>query len=109
MNRMRRSKEGLRSATKGILFLAVVLAVVLLFCSAIHTLEQDQRQKGKDQLEESIRRAAVACYATEGVYPPDMAYLQEHFGIQVDESRYVVFYEVFAENMMPDITVVELD
>ena len=37
----------------------------------------------------------------------DLAYLQEHYGIQVDEKNYYVFYEVFGSNMMPDITVLE--
>ena len=27
--------------------------------------------------------------------------------MQVDEDRYTVFYEAFAENLMPEITVVE--
>jgi len=50
----------------------------------------------------------VACYAAEGIYPPTTEYLVEHYGIQIDHSRYAVFYEVFAENLMPEITVVEL-
>jgi len=49
----------------------------------------------------------VACYATEGFYPPDIAYLEEHYGIQIDKSRYVVKYTAIAENLMPDITVLE--
>ena len=32
-------------------------------------------------------------------------YLREHYGIRIDENRYIVFYEVFAENLMPEITV----
>ena len=33
--------------------------------------------------------------------------MKEHYGIQIDEERYLVRYEIFAENLMPDITVVE--
>ena len=59
------------------------------------------------QLEEALRRATAACYAAEGVYPPDLQYLKDHYGIQVDETRYTVIYDSFASNLMPDITVLE--
>lgn len=56
--------------------------------------------------EEGIRRAAVQCYALEGVYPPDLSYLEERYGVSVDEKRYYVDYQYVASNLMPDITVV---
>ncbi len=49
------------------------------------------------------------CYAVEGRYPPDFDYLKKHYGILVDESRYVVHYRMFASNLMPDILVIPLD
>ena len=70
-------------------------------------MQNGHSEEGRLQLEDSVRRAAVTCYAVEGIYPPDLAYLQEHYGIQADDSNYTVFYEAFASNMMPDITVVE--
>ena len=49
----------------------------------------------------------MACYAAEGIYPPDLDYLEEHYGLQIDRDRYTVFYQIFASNLMPDITVLE--
>lgn len=86
---------------------AVVLAVCLWFLTALGNLSSGQGEKGRQQLENALRRAAVACYAAEGVYPPTLEYLTEHYGVQVDKDRYSVFYEVFAENLMPEITVLE--
>ena len=54
-----------------------------------------------------LRRGCAACYAAEGIYPQDLEYLEEHYGVQVDGDRYVVHYEIFAQNLMPDITVLE--
>lgn len=85
---------------------AAVGLVLSGFSAALSNLSQGREAEGKRQLEDSIRRAAVACYATEGIYPPDIAYLQEHYGIQIDPA-YTVRYDVFAENLMPDITVLE--
>ena len=86
--------------------LAAVL-ILVVFATAVANLESGRVSQGRRQLEESIRRSAVACYAAEGAYPPDLAYLEDHYGIQVDTKRYTVYYSIFAENLMPDITVLE--
>jgi hypothetical protein len=49
----------------------------------------------------------VACYAAEGAYPASLDDLTERYGIQIDGERYTVRYSAFAENLMPDITVLE--
>lgn len=85
--------------------LAAVIAV--WFFTAVGGIRGGSAQEGRRQLERALRRSVVACYAAEGRYPPDVAYLQAHYGVRIDESRYTVFYEVFAENLMPEIVVVE--
>ena len=89
------------------LFVAAVLAVVLLVLSGLADLDCGRRNEAKEQLEQAVRRAAVACYAAEGFYPPTLEYLEEHYGVQVDRERYTVVYDVFASNLMPDVTVLE--
>lgn len=84
----------------------VILAVLLWFFSAMGNLNRDSGDEGRRQLETALRRSAVACYAAEGVYPPNLDYLTEHYGVQIGDE-YTVFYEVFASNLMPDITVLE--
>lgn len=88
---------------------AVILGMLLWFLGATQQLDADRSREGRQQLEESLRRAAVACYAAEGVYPPTLDYLTAHYGVQFDKNRYQVFYEVFGENLMPQITVLEKD
>ncbi len=93
-----------------LLALPVAGALLLMgFASAVNGLDRDSREESKRQLEEALRRGCVACYAAEGIYPPDLDYLKEHYGIQVDEETYVVYYDIFAENLMPDITVLEVE
>ena len=87
---------------RGTLFFLVFL---LLFSFALSHLDAGQQEQGRILLEDAIRKAAVACYAAEGFYPPDVAYLQEHYGLQWDSKTYVIHYEIFASNLMPDITV----
>ena len=83
------------------------LVMLLCFLLALSRLESGQRAEGKQQLEEAARRAAVTCYAGEGFYPPDVAYMQAHYGLQWQEDRYTIRYERFADNLMPEITVLE--
>lgn len=52
-----------------------------------------------------VRRAAVACYASEGRYPQSLEYLQREYGLRYDEERYAVRYDAFASNVMPEISV----
>lgn len=89
--------------------MSVVLAIVLLIgvVSALGNLKQGNAQEGHRQLEDALRAAAVACYAAEGIYPPTLDYLVQYYGVQINEERYIVFYEVFADNLMPEITVLE--
>ena len=100
----RRESKGLLA---GILLPVAVLAILMCFLMVVSNLTEGQADEDKRQLEEVLRRSAVACYAAEGIYPPDLAYLEEHYGIQINEERYVVSYDALAENLMPDITVLE--
>lgn len=102
---MKRKQE----AEKWIKIIGAVVTFIMLIIlvAAIRKVADDSEDDGKRQLETSIRRSVMACYADEGVYPPDIDYLKDHYGIQIDEERFVVYYSVFAENLMPDITVLE--
>ena len=57
-------------------------------------------------VEQSVNRAFVACYAMEGFYPPDIGYLIENYGLEVDQNKYYIYHEAFAPNVYPNIWVV---
>lgn len=102
-------KEKRNGPIKKIGFFVACIGILSIFAVAVSNVKKGNGTEEKKQLEEAIRRSVVTCYATEGVYPPDFAYVKEKYGILVDESRYVVVYDAFAENLMPDITVLERD
>ena len=86
---------------------SVVLMVLLGFLSALGNLQSGRKGGDIRQLQEVLQKGCVACYAAEGIYPPDLQYLKERYGIQVDEYRYTVYYNRFAQNLMPEVTVLE--
>lgn len=87
--------------------IAVFIAMVFLLRGSLKDTQRTADEEGLRIAEQSIRRGAVTCYATEGRYPESYAYLRDNYGVRVSEIKYAVHYEVFAENIMPEITVVE--
>ena len=102
---MRRKRSGWPSILKGLLLPVIAAAALLCFAAALNSLNDGRAEEDMRQLEEALRRGCVACYSSEGIYPPKLDYLKERYGVQVDETRYTVMYDVFADNLMPDITV----
>lgn len=92
---------------KLIAVLLVLALVIAGFSLGISRLETSHHQQDKALLEEVLHRTAVACFASEGFYPPNVAYMQQHYGLRYDENRFTVHYDRFASNLMPDITVTD--
>ena len=80
----------------------------LLFFLLFARFDAGQAEEHRRQLEETLRLSATAYYASEGCYPPTIDRLLEQFSLTIDPKRYAVFYDAFAENLMPEITVVNL-
>jgi len=110
---IRHSKFGwIRKITPLFLTVLVVAAVVW---GASMTGEQSLEQ-ARRMTEESIRRAAVQCYALEGFYPVNIQYLMDHYGILPDHSidrpernKFVIHYQFVADNLLPDILVIPVE
>ena len=90
------------AALISLLLIAVVLAVVVV---GVRGAAEANRGEAMRTLEDSLNRAAISCYAIEGAYPPTLDYLSENYGVYIDEESFIVHYEIFASNIMPDITV----
>ncbi|MDR2493391.1 MAG: hypothetical protein LBD25_08065 [Coriobacteriales bacterium] len=54
---------------------------------------------------DAVIRSSVQCYAVEGRYPPSIAYLEERYGLLIDHSRYLVYYEPVGSNLLPQVNV----
>ena len=80
---------------------AVLAAAVLLFLR----IDRSRGSREMELVEQAVREAALTCYAVEGAYPADLQYLRTQYRLAYDENRYMVFYEAWGENVMPDITV----
>ena len=97
--------EAIRDILAPVVFTLVVVVMVVI---GLWRTEVSTRAEGLRLPEESVMRAVFQCYAVEGSYPADVAHIEERYGVYIDRTRYAVHYEIFASNILPDITVVEL-
>ena len=95
-----------RGQNRGLVFaVAVFVLIVAFFLFAMVSTQQRNDARETELVQAAIRRGIVTCYAVEGRYPSSLSYLYENYGVFVDESRYAVFYDVFASNVMPSVQV----
>lgn len=84
----------------------LMLAAIACLLGALGNVESGEEEEKQKQVEDTIKKAVVNCYAMEGVYPATLRYVENYYGLQIDHERYDVFYDIFADNIMPEITVV---
>lgn len=92
-----------------LLSLLLFSLLLVLFLTSIKAIAVRTDEDRLHALTDTVKRASVECYAIEGRYPPSVEYLEEHYGVVIDHSRYHVFYDGWASNVMPDITILPVE
>ena len=52
-----------------------------------------------------MQKRALQCYVVEGVYPPNLQYLEDNYGLEINTDDYYVTYDAFASNLPPSVWV----
>lgn len=105
MHLYRRKKKHL---LRWVLVLGIFLCAALFLALGTGHMEETVQREQQELLEKAVNQAVVNCYALEGRYPESMQYLIENYGIQVDFEKYVISYEIFAENIRPQVRVIRI-
>ena len=89
--------------------LALTMAVfAALFGGAVAAFQKigSSSENMEEQLVlDAVRRAALTCYAVEGAYPQSLEGLERGYGLAYNKDAYIVSYDAFASNIMPNIQV----
>lgn len=86
--------------------IASLLVIAIIIGVVIFSIDKDgYEDKRTQQVKNSVMSCVVQCYALEGSYPNDLNYLQENYGLQLDNDKYIYHYEKFASNILPDVQV----
>ena len=81
--------------------------IAALFVVSIRSFGTYTADKQLESLENALHRDIIQCYAIEGIYPPSLTYLEEHYGLTYDETRFFIDYHQVAGNLYPDVTILE--
>ena len=100
-------KEVARAMQGNTIALLLFILILVIFITGLRDARLSQQKESERIARESILRAAMSCYAIEGAYPATYTYLKDNYTVMIDENKYAVHYEIFASNIMPDISVVK--
>ena len=100
------SHSALRELGLPILFFSALMLLLSWGLNSITTTTQTERLKAAEQ---SLRRAAVQCYAIEGQYPKSIEYMEKNYGLVLDREQYVYHYQGVGANLIPQISVFTID
>ena len=87
--------------------MVIFAAIIIFFIVAITRFSGDRAANQKEILTDALNRDIVHCYSIEGMYPPSLEYIEEHYGLSYDHERFIIDYESIASNLMPNVTVIE--
>lgn len=91
----------------------LLLVCLMIFCVivgglaywAVSSGNRNMQEESAAALQQAITDSARQCYIVEGVYPEDVAYLEDNYGLQINREDYFVAYEAFAQNLPPTVKV----
>ena len=84
----------------------IFVLIAVFFIQAVEYSGRSSIEKEQESLESAIARDIVQCYAIEGMYPPSLSYMEEHYGLTYDDNVFFVDYQPIAANLYPDYTVI---
>lgn len=88
-----------------ILYFTIFLVFVGFLFIAVNNAEIGAHEENYNILKDALSRSVVQCYAIEGFYPPNIEYLESNYGLVVDHNKYIISYNIFASNIMPEFDV----
>ena len=87
------------------LSVCMFVLIFALFFFGISHLSEDMVRRQKETLENALNRSITYCYAVEGAYPQSLEELERGYGLAYNKDAYIVSYDAFASNIMPNIQV----
>ncbi len=90
--------------------LAPVLISVLvlgIFYGAVSSMTASATDEQKKNLEATLRRGIMQCYALEGSYPESLSYLLSNYPIYYNKDAFLIDYQIIGQNIYPAVSVIQ--
>lgn len=97
----------IRRALTYIIPILLFAAMLAWFLIAVNSADSSVEQRELEAVKSNIENGVTMCYAVEGIYPESVEYLAENYGLIYDKNKYIVYYDRFADNIRPTVSVME--
>ncbi len=87
----------------------IVFAILFIFFIGINEISSGNVERQQESLQEAVERDIVQCYSLEGIYPPSLEYLEDHYGLIYDKKLFFIDYRPVASNIYPEVTILRVD
>lgn len=87
-----------------LLVLGCALAVACFF--GYGALRRSLNEQAAASMRQSILDAAKQCCAVEGAYPLSLEYLEQNYGLTVNDEDFIITYQAYANNIAPSVVVI---
>lgn len=83
--------------------IAIIIFAIIMGCFiyGVSTVAGNEMLDEEKILSNALTKDIVHCYATEGIYPPSLSYIEEHYGLIYDKDKYLISYENVGSNILP--------
>ncbi len=100
----KKRKPGYFESFFTVLFL---VGLIVWFSFGFNNIANSNIEEQLSETRETIRKCVVLCYSIEGQFPPNIEYLEKNYNLYINDEKYIVSYNIFASNIMPEIAVFE--
>lgn len=91
-------------------FAILSFCVIFIFIYfSFQSIQKSTENNRQDSLDKALKRGILECYALEGQYPKSLDYLVKNYHIIYNEDEFDIKYEIFASNIMPNVTIIKKD
>ncbi len=87
-----------------ILYPFIILVIIMLISNSSN-LSENNKNITRQAAYSIIKKTIMQCYASEGSYPNDLKYLEDHYGLILDKKNFIYEYNIFSSNIMPEIII----
>lgn len=83
------------------------LVLIVLILGGINQAKVSIASNAKDRLYEAVKNTAIHAYSIEGQYPANIEQMKNNYGLRYDEKRFFIDYQMIANNIIPDIFIID--
>ncbi len=103
-----RKKNKITESIGTLFYVLIIVAILAGFFIGLGKISTGNTDRQEKSLQTAIERDIVQCYSLEGIYPPSLKYIEDHYGLIYDKDLFFVDYRPIGSNIYPDVTIIRI-